>query len=103
MKAFGRGLVFFILRVLFIPAVFLVASTGFAQTSKTITVQPAPVYKGKRLYSNSWAVVIGVNRYQHPRIPTLRYARKDAEDLRAIRGAISPHFSPPTRRMDYRV
>ena len=88
MKAFGRGLVFFIpailfiLLVLLIPGVFLVASAGFAQTSKSITVQPAPVYKGKRLYSNSWAVVIGVNRYQHPSIPTLRYARKDAEDLR---------------------
>ena len=88
MKAFGRGLAFFIpailfiLLVLLIPGVFLVASAGFAQTSKSITVQPAPVYKGKRLYSNSWAVVIGVNRYQHPSIPTLRYARKDAEDLR---------------------
>ncbi len=76
MKAFGRGM------ILFIPAVFLAASAGFAQTSKSISVRPAPVYKGKRLYSNSWAVVIGVDRYQHPDIPRLRYARKDAEDLR---------------------
>jgi formylglycine-generating enzyme required for sulfatase activity len=27
----------------------------------------------------SWAVVIGINRYQHPRIPKLRYAVNDAQ------------------------
>ncbi|RPI04852.1 MAG: PEGA domain-containing protein, partial [Zetaproteobacteria bacterium] len=38
------------------------------------------------LYGESWAVVIGINRYQHPRIPRLRYAVNDAKAVeRALR------------------
>ena len=35
--------------------------------------------RGKRLYSNSWALVIGVDRYKDSRIPKLRYAEADAQ------------------------
>src|SRR6266850_6109077 len=34
----------------------------------------------------AWAVIIGINRYQHPRIPHLRYAVNDARSVeRALR------------------
>ncbi|MBI1725255.1 MAG: caspase family protein, partial [Candidatus Tectomicrobia bacterium] len=63
-------------------ALALGAASALAQTPRSISVTPAPAWRGKTLYSNSWAVVIGIDRYQHPRIPELRYARKDAEDIR---------------------
>ena len=31
------------------------------------------------LYSNSWAVVIGINSYRDPRVPSLRFAEHDAQ------------------------
>src|SRR5262249_33122901 len=37
------------------------------------------------LYADSWAVLIGIDDYQHPRIPRLRYAVNDA---RAVERAL---------------
>jgi formylglycine-generating enzyme required for sulfatase activity len=37
-----------------------------------------------RLYSDSWAVVIGINDYRHPRIPKLRYAVNDANAVSRV-------------------
>jgi uncharacterized protein YraI len=55
-------------------------------TSRTIGVVPsAPSVKGKTLYANSWAVVIGINRYRHARIKSLDYAVNDA---RAVKDAL---------------
>lgn len=39
----------------------------------------APVAVG--FYADSWAVIIGINDYQHPRIPKLRYAVNDARAM----------------------
>ena len=47
--------------------------------------QSAPGGGGQALAGESWAVLIGINRYQHPRIPKLRYAVNDA---RAIERAL---------------
>src|SRR5262249_2744582 len=49
-------------------AFVLLAWPGFAQTNSTAS----------GLYTESWAVVIGINDYQHPRVPKLRYAVNDA-------------------------
>ncbi len=46
---------------------------------------PAPPPDGQAFYTDSWAVIIGINRYQHPRIPKLRYAVNDA---RAVERAL---------------
>jgi formylglycine-generating enzyme required for sulfatase activity/uncharacterized caspase-like protein len=64
------------------PAWFLVlaclglagASPAAAQRSITVT----PVRPTASAYAESWAVVIGVDDYAHPRVPKLRYAVKDA-------------------------
>jgi formylglycine-generating enzyme required for sulfatase activity/uncharacterized caspase-like protein len=39
----------------------------------------APAAAG--FYGDSWAVVVGINDYQHPRIPKLRYAVNDARSV----------------------
>ncbi len=36
------------------------------------------------IYSNSWAVVIGLNQYQDEKIPNLRYAESDASAVAAL-------------------
>ena len=65
----------------------LVEASGRSKaTSRTIGVVPsAPSVKGKTLYANSWAVVIGINRYRHARIKSLDYAVNDA---RAVKDAL---------------
>ncbi|MDP7386827.1 MAG: caspase family protein [Nitrospinota bacterium] len=52
-------------------ASLLLASPLFAQT-------PA---RGKRLYANSWALVVGINRYRSSKIPQLEYAEADAQAM----------------------
>src|SRR5262245_11978156 len=60
----------------------LLAWPGFAQRNST----------GSGLYSDSWAVVIGINDYQHPRVPKLRYA---ANDARAVEQTLLTQSFPP--------
>ena len=36
---------------------------------------------GKRLYANSWALVVGINRYRSSKIPQLEYAEADAQAM----------------------
>jgi len=38
----------------------------------------APVPGGGSPYAESWAVIVGINDYRHPRVPKLRYAVNDA-------------------------
>jgi formylglycine-generating enzyme required for sulfatase activity len=59
-------------------AVLLPASSGAAQ--REVEGPPAPGGAQARS-GESWAVLIGINRYQHPRIPKLRYAVNDAQAL----------------------
>jgi formylglycine-generating enzyme required for sulfatase activity len=68
-------------------AVLLLAVlVGSASAQRTIGVQPVPgATSPGGFYTDSWAVIIGINDYQHPRVPKLRYAVNDA---RAIEGAL---------------
>ncbi|MBM3219216.1 MAG: hypothetical protein FJZ38_11155 [Candidatus Rokubacteria bacterium] len=61
-------------------AVLLAAVTTPAAAQRTIGVQPAPG-AGTSAYGESWAVVIGINDYRHPRIDKLRYAVNDAQSV----------------------
>ena len=50
--------------------------------TRDIRVGPAPVVQGKTLYGNSWAAVIGINRYRHQGIKPLEAAVSDAQRMR---------------------
>jgi hypothetical protein len=43
---------------------------------------------GKRLYANSWALVIGINRYRSSKIPQLEYAEADAQAVAKALGRL---------------
>jgi hypothetical protein len=58
---------------------------GPASAQRDIGVKPKPGASGQGYYADSWAVVIGINDYQHPRVPKLRYAVNDA---RAVEQAL---------------
>ena len=58
---------------------------GPAAAQRTIGVQAKPGTPQVSLYADSWAVIIGINDYQHPRVPKLRYAVNDA---RAVESAL---------------
>jgi len=58
--------------------VAVLALVGSAAAQRTIEVQPASGAAGVGVYGESWAVVIGIDDYQHPRVPKLRYAVNDA-------------------------
>jgi len=59
--------------------VCLPAASGAAQ--REAAGPPSPGKSAQTLYADSWAVLIGINRYQHPRIPRLRYAVNDAQSV----------------------
>ena len=64
----------------------LAAGAGSARAQgRTIGVQGSGPADAAGYYADSWAVVIGINDYQHPRIPRLRYAVNDA---RAVERAL---------------
>ena len=52
---------------------------GFAATQRDVGGRPSAESGAQALAGESWAVLIGINRYQHPRIPKLRYAVNDAQ------------------------
>jgi len=52
--------------------------------NRDIGVGPAPCYQGTMLYRNSWALVVGINRYDDPRIPALEFAERDAQAVAAL-------------------
>ena len=57
---------------------------GPASAQRTIGVQPAPTVRGPgAFYADSWAVIIGINDYQHERVPKLRYAVNDTLSVEA--------------------
>src|ERR1051326_3714670 len=57
----------------------LCSSSSFAQ--RNVTVTPKPAAATSAFYSDSWAVIIGINDFQHPRVPKLRYAVNDARSV----------------------
>ena len=57
-----------------------VAPTSPLAQSRTISPRAAPATSAQH-YTDSWAVIIGINDYQHPRIPKLRYAVNDARAM----------------------
>ena len=62
-------------------AVLLLVTPAPAQ--RNIGLAPAPGTAGAGFYADSWAVVIGINDYAHPRVPKLRYAVNDARSIEA--------------------
>jgi len=66
-----------LLMLLTAVAVLLPAGSGSAQ--RDVGGRPVPGGGEQALAGESWAVLIGINRYQHPRIPKLRYAVNDAQ------------------------
>jgi formylglycine-generating enzyme required for sulfatase activity len=73
---------------LLVAALTAFPAAALAQTGKR-DIAPQPTQAGPRrvadefkgFYADAWAVVIGINDYQHPRIPKLRYAVNDARSL----------------------
>ena len=54
----------------------------------------------------SWAMVIGINTYQHPEIPALSYAVNDARSVAASGGDVRRdilHFSEPAGARKFRI
>lgn len=51
----------------------------FATTSSSVLAQQA--LKADRPIKDKWALVIGVNEFEDPTIPTLQYSAKDAKDF----------------------
>jgi len=57
-------------------------SNSVLAQSRTIVPEAKPGTPAPAgFYADSWAVVIGINDYQHPRIPKLRYAVNDARSV----------------------
>ena len=56
---------------------------GYDPTRDVVFVAPKAGTPGAGFYSESWAVIIGINDYQHPRVPRLRYAVNDAKSIQA--------------------
>jgi len=79
-----------ILRLLAALAVLLSAAALAAQ--RDVGGVPSPSAGAQALYGESWAVLIGINRYQHPRIPKLRYAVNDAQAVE--RALLAQGFRP---------
>jgi hypothetical protein len=65
-----------LLLLLAVVAVLLPVGSGAAQ--RKVGGPPAPNTGAQARAGESWAVVIGINHYQHPRIPKLRYAVNDS-------------------------
>ena len=60
-------------------AVTVGAGVAGAQEPRTLVPTLAPGAPGAGFYADSWAVIIGINDYQHARVPKLRYAVNDAQ------------------------
>jgi formylglycine-generating enzyme len=79
MRALQRILILLATVAVLLPVDWLAAQSDMAG-------QSTPGGRGQALAGESWAVLIGINRYQHPRIPKLRYAVNDAQAMeRALR------------------
>lgn len=48
---------------------------------RDVAVQPVPLAGGAALYANSWAVVVGINEFQNPKVSRLNYAVNDATSM----------------------
>lgn len=56
-----------------------------AQQARDIGVKgKTDTAQAEQYYGNSWALIIGINGYQHPRVPRLNYAVADAEKVAAV-------------------
>jgi formylglycine-generating enzyme required for sulfatase activity len=62
-----------------VTALLLSVTPARAQQSRDISVVPKSLPSD--FYANTWAVLIGINAYQNPRIPKLNYAVNDALSL----------------------
>ncbi len=65
-----------------VVAIYILLAAGPATAQRDVGVRPLPGGSGQGFYTDSWAVIVGINRYQHPRVPRLRYAVNDAQAVR---------------------
>ena len=65
----------------FLGLVLALGAGVAAAQQRDITPQPAGEPPGSGFYADSWAVIIGINDYQHQRVPKLRYAVNDARAM----------------------
>ncbi|HEY4612909.1 MAG TPA: caspase family protein, partial [Bacteroidota bacterium] len=69
---------------LFLTAVTCL-STSFARQAQTRGIKSVEMRdeKGQRFvaYENSYALVVGINKYEDPKIPALNYAIQDARSI----------------------
>ena len=64
-----------------------------AASAATKDIQGGPI-----LYRDSWALVVGINRYKNPKIPRLQYAEADARAVKErLMHASSGHCERPFR------
>ncbi len=59
-------------------------NAAVAQQSKDLTVVSKSQGSSNNLYANSWAVLIGVNTFNSPKVPQLQYAVNDVQAVRDI-------------------
>lgn len=62
----------------------LCTTSALADQPRDLVVQPRPGASGLSAYTDSWAVLIGINDYQHARIPKLQYAVNDATAVERV-------------------
>ena len=58
--------------LMLLTAVAVLLPAGSAAAQRDVGGPPSPSTGAQALAGESWAVLIGINRYQHPRIPKLR-------------------------------
>lgn len=63
------------------PAVAQETQPKGSESSTQLKSQDAAAVAANRPIRDKWAVVIGVDKFVDPRIPTLRYSAKDAQDF----------------------
>ncbi len=59
-----------------------------ASSRRDVAIQPTALAGATSLYANSWAVVIGINEFQNPKVSRLNYAVNDANSVTQVLQAL---------------
>ncbi len=59
-----------------------------ASGRRDVAIQPTALAGATSLYANSWAVVIGINEFQNPKVSRLNYAVNDANSVTQVLQAL---------------
>ena len=75
----------------------LSGSSGFAEIPETASARPSAAGKEHSLYAQSWAVVVGIDRYRSSKVPRRNYAEADARAM--ARALVRLGFPPENVRL----